>query len=182
MPGLKFRILFDSLTEEEVFRDILIDEATDFETFYKSILEAFSFSNDQMASFFVSDHDWTKGKEIALMDLSDDTDDPVEMMSSAVLRHFIESPRQRFILVYDFFNMWIFLIELQDIVSETPEEPKLIFSVGHIPDELKEKGNQSIENMTFETDVKKGMDDFDLGDFDDDFSEEGFENIDDFDL
>ncbi len=181
MPGLKFRVLFDSLPNQEIFRDIVIDESANFESFYQSILEAFSFSNDQMASFFVSDHEWNKGEEIALMDLSDDGDEAVQMMSSTVLRHLISSPRQRFILVYDFMNMWIFLVELQDIVSEAPAAPKVLMSVGEIQKELIEQGNESMNDITFESEKLKGMDDFDFPDFDDDFSED-FDNIDDYDI
>jgi len=41
MPGLKFRVLFDSDKNEEVFRDILISDASDFETFYHAIMKSF---------------------------------------------------------------------------------------------------------------------------------------------
>ena len=53
MPGLKFRILLDSHKNEEVFHDILVSEDENFESLFKSIIKAFEFRGDQMASFYV---------------------------------------------------------------------------------------------------------------------------------
>ena len=71
MPGLKFRILLDSHKNEEVFHDILVSEDENFESLFKSIIEAFEFRGDQMASFYVSNENWDKGEEISLIDLSE---------------------------------------------------------------------------------------------------------------
>ena len=51
MAGLKFRVLLDSNDKNEVFRDILISDNDNFESFYNAILSAYQFSDDQMASF-----------------------------------------------------------------------------------------------------------------------------------
>lgn len=177
MPGLKFRVLLDSIKEKEIFRDIVVNDSSDFETFYKTIIAAFDFSNDQMASFFVSDHDWNKGKEITLVDMGFDEESQAEIMSENIIRTCIESPKQRFILVYDFLNMWIFLIELQEVVSEEVSEPKVVLEVGKVTEEMKKSGEQSNQNLEFET---ERLDDF--GDFDDDYSSDDFENIDDLDI
>ena len=58
MAGLKFRVLLDSKDKNEVFRDILISDKADFESFYKAILDAYGFSSDQMASFYMSNDSW----------------------------------------------------------------------------------------------------------------------------
>ena len=70
MAGLKFRVLLDSKDQEKVFRDILISDTDNFESFYKAIISAFRFEGDQMASFYISNDEWDKGHEISLMDLS----------------------------------------------------------------------------------------------------------------
>lgn len=176
MPALKFRVLFDSPNDTEVFRDILINDNENFETFFTAILESFGLSNNQMASFFVSDHEWNKGDEITLMDMGFDEDNPPEIMSESTLLHFIESPKQRFILVYDFLNMWVFLVELQDIQDENVNQPTTLLSVGNVPGELLNASDDTIQDIQFTTDK---MDDFD--DFDE-FDEGAFENIDDFDI
>ncbi|RYM30804.1 hypothetical protein ERX46_17130 [Brumimicrobium glaciale] len=183
MAGLKFRILLDSVKNTEVFRDILINDDFNFEHFYNTILDAFGFSNDQMASFFVSDQDWNKGEEISLMDMSfgqiDEEEAPVEM-NSLQLKERISDPKQRFILVHDFLSMWIFLIELHEITDEEVEHPQLILEVGDIPQEMMDKGHKNLENMKFETDRDPNAEDFD--DFDDEFGNGQFDNIDDYDI
>ncbi|WP_107037486.1 IS1096 element passenger TnpR family protein [Brumimicrobium mesophilum] len=186
MAGLKFRILLDSVEKTEVFRDILINDDFNFEHFYNTILDAFGFSNDQMASFFVSDEDWNKGEEISLMDMSfgqlDEEEAPVEM-NSLLLKERIENTKQRFILVHDFLSMWIFLIELHEITDEEVEHPQLILEVGEIPPGILDKGHKNLEEMKFETDRDPNAEDFDdFNDFDDEFGNGQFDNIDDYDI
>lgn len=181
MPGLKFRVLLDSLKDHEIFRDIEVNDDADFESFYKCIIESFDLANDQMASFFVSDHEWSKGKEVTLMDMSfDASEETTDIMSETTIRQFIESPKQRFILVYDFLNMWIFLIELQEILSHNVEAPKATLKVGEIPKELKEGNISNLDEINFETDKLDDSDDY--SDYSNGFSDEDFENIDDLDI
>lgn len=184
MPGLKFRVLLDSVEEEEVFRDIAINDDLTLEQLYMAILDAFEFNNDQMASFFVSDNDWNKGEEISLMDMSfgaQDNETPDEM-ANVMIREKIQSPTQRLILVHDFLNMFIFLIELQEIMDKDVSQAELLMSVGNVPDSLKANAGDKIENMRFETEVDKDLQGYDPDDFDDDFSSGNFENIDDLDI
>ena len=186
MAGLKFRILLDSVENTEVFRDILINDDFNFEHFYNTILDAFGFSNDQMASFFVSDRDWNKGEEISLMDMSfgqiDEEEAPVEM-NSLKLKERLFDPKQRFILVHDFLSMWIFLIELHEITDQEVEHPQLLLEVGDIPQSTKDKGHKNLEHMKFETDRDPNAEDFnDLDEFDDEFENGQFDNIDDYDI
>ena len=184
MPALKFRVLFDSVKNEEVFRDIAINEGLTFEQFYMAILDAFELPNDQMASFFVSDLDWNKGEEISLMDMSfggQDDETPVQM-SDVMIREKITSPSQRLILVHDFLNMFIFLIELQEILDADVNDAELLLSVGKVPQQLNEKTVENLDEMRFETEINKDFSDYELDDFDDEFGGENFENIDDLDI
>ncbi len=184
MPGLKFRVLLDSVEKDEVFRDIAINDDLNFEQFYVAVLDAFGFENDQMASFFVSDSEWNKGEELCLMDMSfgnEDSEAPQEM-ADAMLREKIQSPKQRFILVHDFISMWIFLIELQEIMDEDVDNAQLLMSVGEIPEHMKKNPGEALENMKFKTEVDESLKDFDMDNYDDDLMGDGFENIDDLDI
>lgn len=186
MPALKFRVLLDSPSKEEVFRDILINDGDSFETLYKTILNAFNFKGEQMASFYVSNEDWDKGQEITLMDMSfnDDGESP-ELMENTMIRQHIEAPSQKLILVHDFLNMWIFLIELQSIETNPVTMAQVALKVGEAPDE-NSKGD--IENIDLQFTSEKmdanhyleGFDDFD--DDLDEYSEQEFDNIDDLDI
>jgi hypothetical protein len=178
MPGLKFRVLLDSDKNEEVFRDIIIANDADFETFYHAIMQAFDFKGDQMASFYVSNDAWDKGHELSLLDLSyddDAIDEPASVMKQAQIQDFIQEPDQRFILVYDFMRMWIFLIELIAYEKETPETPLMALAIGTAPTEqsralLDENlfGDEELGNQATDDDD----DEFGFQDFDDDYADD----------
>lgn len=175
MPGLKFRVLLDSTDKSEVFRDILIADSANFESFYKAILGAYHFSEDQMASFYMSNENWDKGHEISLFDMSfgDETQDQLpSVMNTAVIRDFIESGDQKMILVHDFMRMWIFLIELIGYEQETPDGPKLVLSVGNAPAESSK--DPEGEGLTFETESNmegEEEDEFGFDEFEDGYDQ-----------
>ena len=91
-------------------------------------------------------------------------------MNSSTIREFIEYPDQKMILVHDFIRMWIFLIELIEVVKEAPEKPKLVLAVGDAPDESSRSGNEDIQ---FESDAEEQEDDDEFGfdDFEDGYDE-----------
>ncbi len=171
MAGLKFRVLLDSESKNEAFRDILISDTDNFESFYKAIMSSFRFKGDQMASFYVSNDAWDKGHEISLMDMSyddDSIDSPSAVMKEAIIKDFLEEPDQKFILVYDFMRMWIFLIELIGYEKENPVAPEVLMAVGMAPPEDSRLVADSDELITDEGDDE----DYDDDDDDDDFSED----------
>lgn len=176
MKGLKFRVLLDSESKEEVFRDILISDGENFETLYQTIIQAFDFKGDQMASFYVSNDEWDKGHEINLMDMSygdESVDAPESIMKKALLKDFIAEPDQKFILVYDFMKMWIFLVELISFEKKGPKSPEIILKSGTAP---KEDLNRIMNDEIFIGDTLPGEeddeDDLGLNDFDDDYNDD----------
>lgn len=181
MGSYKFRILLDNPNNEEIFRDILISEESTFLEFYDTIISSFYFNGDQIASFYVSNNTWDRGKEVSLMDMGDSSPDSPLTMDTTKLKDLVVSEDQKFILVYDFLKMWCFLIELVGFQKETTSEPTIVLSIGIAPKE---------ESREVELDDSLSEPSLDLGsDFDDIFSEfgdeddfGGFENIDDLDI
>jgi len=178
MPGLKFRVLLDSDKNEEVFRDIVIANDAHFETFYHAIMEGFNFKGDQMASFYVSNDSWDKGHELSLLDLSyddDAIDEPASVMKNAVIQDFLQEPDQRFILVYDFMRMWIFLIELIAYEKESPAAPLMALAIGTAPIE---QSRALLDENLFGEEVlgnpaaDEEEDEFGFQDFDDDYADD----------
>lgn len=173
MAGLKFRVLLDTNDSNEIFRDLLIADTTDFETFYRAILDAYQFSDDQMASFYMSNDNWDKGHEISIFDMAFD-EDPDQIMPSvmktSILANYIKEEDQKIILVHDFIRMWIFLIELIEVQTEAPENPKVVLSVGNAPAESSKTGE---EEISFETESEfegeDEEDEFGFNDFEDSY-------------
>lgn len=174
MAGLKFRVLLDSEDANEVFRDILIADSDNFESFYRAITKAFKFSDEQMASFYMSNSNWDKGYEISLFDMSFG-EDPSEIqpgvMSECIIREFIQEPNQKMILVHDFMRMWIFLIELIGIENETPETPKIVMEVGDAPDENSKSSEDDSLRFETESDEDEDYDEFGFGEFEDGYDD-----------
>jgi hypothetical protein len=186
MGTYKFRVLLDNDKGEEIFRDIKIPQNSTFSDFFDIIIKSFYFRGDQMASFYVSNSSWDKGREITLMDmgLSESNDAPL-IMTETPIKELIVSEDQKFILVYDFLKMWIFLIELIDIVpDEIIDAPQIELSIGISPEE--DSKTIDMDTSFSDTSLELGdeFDDIfsDTENFDDDDEFGGFENIDDFDL
>lgn len=185
MASYKFRVLIDTDDTEEIFRDIVISKSETFEVLYEAILAAFEFSGQELASFYVSNEQWDKGHEIALMDmeLSENLNAP-SIMRETIISDMINNDNQRFILVYDFLRMWCFLVELVGEVKEDYDSPQLSMSVGTAPaEDSKEIDFEGAFQDSPDMDLGNDIDDiFSEMDEDEDEDFEGFENIDDFDF
>ncbi len=184
MGTYKFRILLDNSNGEEIFRDIKIAQDANFSDFFDIIISAFFFNGDQMASFYISNENWDKGREITLMDMgmSDSNDSPL-IMAETTLNSVVVSEKQKFILVYDFLKMWCFLIELVDInPNESLAQPEIELSIGISPDENSRQVDFDDNLADTSLDLGNEFDDI-FSDYDEDDDEfGGFENIDDFDF
>ncbi len=181
MSAYKFRVLLDNENDAEIFRDIVIEKSANFETFYRAITAAFGFSDEHMASFYVSNENWDKGEEISLVDVNFDQDaEPVGLMTHLNLEDRVKEPDQKFILVHDFMSMWIFLIELQAFLDEAPEVPYVALSVGQAP---REDSRQQFEDFEEEYlyDEEDEFDEFSDDGYDMDEFDEGFEQFDEND-
>lgn len=160
----KFRIILD--TQEDVFRDIEIEDQATLEDFHNVITQAFGFGGQEMASFYLSNDKWDQGQEYPLFDMSDQGDLPT--MSEVCLEDILHEDQTRMIYVYDFFNMWTFMVELAEIAEHEDgvSYPNLLFAHGHIPEQAPDKefiGEEADENYN---------DDLDFEDYDDlDFDE-----------
>jgi hypothetical protein len=183
MGTYKFRVLLDNTSGEEIFRDIIINQDASLIEFFDIIVKAFYFMGNQMASFYVSNNSWDKGKEITLMDMgmSEGADFP-SIMSETIIKDLVVSEDQKFLLVYDFLKMWIFLIELVDIDNNAIiDEPIIDISIGIAPKEDSRKID--IDTTFSDTSLELG-DEFDdiFSEFKDEDDFGGYENIDDLDI
>jgi len=125
-------------------------EQSDLQKLYTAIIEAFDFQGNQMASFYLSDQEWNRGTEITLEDMGDESD--TLTMASVTLQEIITESKQHLILVYDFINMWIFLIELVAPIEQTPAQAFVSLSVGTAPKESERNNNDFVvEELNFDT-------------------------------
>lgn len=157
----RFRVILDA--EEDVFRDIELLEDQTLEDFHNSIINAFGFDGNEMASFYLSDNEWNEGEEIPQFDLSEGTE-PLRLMNETTLDSVFSETQTKLIYVYDFLSMWTFLIELGEIaeVDEGRDYPNLMFVHGQLPTEAPDK------EFIAENEFGEQLDeDFDIDDYDD---------------
>ncbi|RDK86914.1 IS1096 element passenger TnpR family protein [Marinirhabdus gelatinilytica] len=170
----RFRAILD--TQEDVFRDIEIEASSTMEDFHNAITQAFGFDGQEMASFYVSNELWEQGEEIALFDMSEGGD-TVRTMSETILEDTVWEKQPRLLYVYDFLNMWTFMVELAEITEPEPgmPYPNLMYSHGEIPAQAPEKEfiAEKIDGEDdFDEDDEYGLDadDYDNLDFDENWN------------
>ena len=166
----RFRIILDNDTEADIFRDIEIRNTDSLEDLHNVITQSFGFDGSEMASFYVSDVNWSQGEEISLFDMSEGAND-VKLMSETILEAIVTEEQPHLIYVYDFLSMWTFFVELGEIVDEAPstDYPNLMFAHGEIPTEAPEK---NFEAEAFDS-LKEYDDDYDVDDYESlDFDEQ----------
>ena len=113
-----------------------------------------------MASFYISDDQWQQGQEIALFDMGENED--IRLMNETIIEDIVDEDQTKLIFVYDFLNMWTFLVELGEIVEEAQgtDYPNLMFVCGQVPSEAPEK--QFEADQSFEDDNENyRLDDYD---------------------
>jgi hypothetical protein len=169
----RFRIILDSETEDDVFRDIEIRETDSLEDLHNAITQSFGFDGLEMASFYISNDQWDQGEEISMFDVSEGHSS-VRLMNETILNTVVHEAQTKLIYVYDFLSMWTFLVELAEIVEEAEgtDYPNLMFVHGQIPDTAPEKQFEAedFDDYNDEFDDDLDIDDYDNLDFDENWN------------
>ena len=166
----RFRVVLD--TVEDVFRDIEILKTNSLEDLHNVITQSFGFDGTEMASFYVSDDEWSQGEEIVLFDMSEGVS-KVRMMNETAIEDVFSQSNTKMIYVYDFLSMWTFYVELADISeqAEGVDYPNLMYVHGQLPDSPpdREFEAEDLGGDEYETEFQ---DDLDIDDYDNlDFDE-----------
>ncbi len=158
----RFRIILD--TEEDVFRDIEIEQHGTLEDFNNAITQSFGFDGMEMASFYMSNDIWEQGEEISQFDMSEGAAS-VRLMNETLIEDVVSESSTKLLYVYDFLNMWRFMIELAEIAA--PEDgvsyPNLMFVQGQVPDQAPDVAFEA-EKDEYDDEFE---DDVDIDDLDD---------------
>ncbi|HEU4576453.1 MAG TPA: hypothetical protein VFS36_15735 [Chitinophagaceae bacterium] len=123
MAILKFRIYFEE--DDSIYRDVAIRHTQSFRDLHDAILKAYEFDNKHKATFYRSNDNWQRGKEISLEKYDKEYKAPPLLMEETTIGAEIRNPNQKFIYQYDFNKNWVFLVELINVSKE--ENPKLVY-------------------------------------------------------
>jgi len=164
----RFRIILD--TEEDVFRDLEIRQSATLEDFNNAIIQSFGFDGMEMASFYISNEGWEQGEEISQFDMSEGMDS-IRLMNETLIEDVVSERSTKLLYVYDFLNMWRFMIELAEIAEaeDGVAYPNLMYVQGQVPDQAPEiafKADKSEDDYNDGYDEDIDIDDLDNLDFD----------------
>ena len=110
----------------------LADNQTFFD-FHTIIQKSLGYESHQLASFFISDRNWLKLKEISMLDLGMNGAAYFIMQKTRLL-DLIHSKGQKLIYTFDFLNDRSFFIELTEIIMEKNlNEPLVTSKLGDTP-------------------------------------------------
>jgi hypothetical protein len=168
----KLRVIID--TEEDVFRDIEMSAQSTFHQLHETILHSFQFEKGEMASFYLSNDEWEKGLEIPLMDMGEG----VVSMENALLSEMLQSAGNKVLYVYDFLRMWIFYIEVMEVLEADANQvyPVVSLTFGEAPSQDSKEMEAMFDDGKWEEEEK-----WDAAAGDEDEDEFGFNDDENFD-
>src|SRR6478672_5373376 len=116
MAILKFRVYFEE--DDSVYRDIAIRHKQSFLNLHEAILKAFEFDAKHQATFYRSNDQWQRGREITLAKYDKHYKAEPLVMAETNIGSEIRDTNQKFIYQYDFLKNWTFLVELINVSKE----------------------------------------------------------------
>lgn len=142
MAVLRFRIYWED--DDSIYRDIVIRHKQTFADLHASILKSYEFDNKYQATFYRSNDNWLRGREISLEKYAEREykAEPL-IMTETVLGTEIKDTNQKFIYVYDFSKAWTFKVELINVDKEEDKKvtyPFIIRTEGMGPSQYGTKG------------------------------------------
>lgn len=133
MATYRFRVTFED--HDDISRDIEIRSTQNFDDLHNAIHSSIGFDGDKPSSFYMSDDNWKKGKEITSKQISENDTSKISM-KNARLCDYIADPHQKIYYIFDFGSHWTFRIELIKINREEDQHakyPRCVKSVNDAP-------------------------------------------------
>jgi hypothetical protein len=134
MATYRFRVTFEDY--DDVTRDIEIRSTQTFEELHYAIQNAIGFDASKQTSFYLSDDNWKKGKEITTRDLKNDENEKASPVRNSRLCDLIIDPHQKIYYLFDPAAVWTFRVELVKINREediNATYPRVVKSAGEAP-------------------------------------------------
>lgn len=123
MAILKFRIYLEE--DDSIYRDIVIKHTQTFADLHLAILKSYEFDNKHQATFYRSNDNWLRGREISLEKYDKQYVVPPLLMNDTVIATEIQDTNQKFVYEYDFTKHWTFMVELIKVSKEV--NPKIAY-------------------------------------------------------
>lgn len=170
MAIYRFRISFEDY--DEIIREIDMLPKHTFLDLHLAIQKNLGYDAEVSSSFFISNDQWRKGKEIAYLPSESKINQKISLMENSRLNQFIDDPHQKFYYTYNFSRPYDFHVQLIKILKEEDGKvyPSIFKSIGTTPkpfnestiieaiDEEEEKEFDFLNEMEFASDETEHMD------------------------
>jgi Plasmid pRiA4b ORF-3-like protein len=165
MAILKFRIYFEE--DDSIYRDVVLRHTQSFLQLHQVILKAYEFDSKHQATFYRSNDNWQRGREISLEKYEKAYKAEPLLMEATTIGSEIRDPNQKFVYQYDFVKNWGFLVELINVSKEESgklDYPAVVKSEGIPPSQYGTKGlvGDKLTEMEEKYDLTKGTEGFGL--------------------
>src|SRR5690349_16061096 len=100
MAILRFRVYYEE--DDSIYRDIAIIHKQTFYDLHTTILKAYEFDSKHEATFYRSNDNWQRGREISLAVYDKPYRVAPLLMPETTIGSEIKDPNQKFIYEYDF--------------------------------------------------------------------------------
>ena len=141
MAILRFRTYWEE--DESIYRDVAIRHSQTFFDLHEAILKSYEFDNKHKATFYRSNDNWQRGREISLEKYDKNYQAAPLIMSEVPISSEVKGPNQKFIYEYDFNKNWHFMVELINVDKEENKKlsyPTCIRTEGIAPSQYGTKG------------------------------------------
>lgn len=163
MAVYRFRVAFEDY--DEVYCEIDMLSKHSFLDFHKAIHNYTKYDYNVRSSFYVSNDQWKKGKEIAFRPNEKKIKDEMIEMDGLKLSRFIDDPHQKFYYIYNFDRPYEFHVELIKILKEEEKDyPVLFKTVGNAPKPMNTHQPVVIEENEL-VDIDEEPDDLDIDEY-----------------
>ena len=129
---MKYHIKVFLESKEDVIRDIVIAANMNLEELHIAIIDSLGLDKNEIASFYLTNNDFELLKEIPLHTM-DDEDCVTKSMKETCISSVLTEEGNQLIYVYDFMNMWRFLVQLYQSEDTKLEKTECIHKIGEMP-------------------------------------------------
>lgn len=166
----RFKVWFEE--DEDLNRTIDIQPSATFLDFHNIILDSIGFNKKEPSSFYLSEDNWRKGKEITL----EDKQGGKLLMEKTIIKDMVNDPHQKFLYITDFKEQWTLCIELQSIQNDIKgvKYPIVAKSNGKAPKQNEGIGRFKIVDETEFDEIANKIVSKQAPTMDEGFDEEGF--------
>ena len=123
--------------KEDVIRDIEITETNNLEQLHFAIIDAFGLEKNEMASFYMTNDEFELLKEIPIFNI-ENKNNSILCMNEIIISSVFPSEGSQLLYVYDFLNMWRFLVTFDARSKNTEDKTICINKIGKLPKDAPE--------------------------------------------